>query len=107
VRFYYAVESLGRYVVDLFNGIHVHIDNGTAFIAVKMIMKTCVGIEVIETIADSYLLKFSDIGKKLKITIYRSERDIGKLIADIHINRIRSGMILAGHHKLFYRLSLA
>ena len=82
MRFDEAVKSLGCNIVDLIDGVHVHIDHGAAFIAIEVVMGVGVGIEMIQSVADPDLLKLTEFRKQLEITVYGAQRNIGILLTD-------------------------
>jgi hypothetical protein len=86
--------------------IHFKIHNPVAFGTDKMMMTADISIKAISASPGKDFVDLSQVREKPQIPINSSETDVGELLANIHINSIRSGMITPAGQKFFDALPL-
>ena len=71
------------------------VGNISTAVTYYMVMKICAAVKAVTTVRGWYLLHVAHIGKKIEITVYGAETDVGKFFLHMQIDGISSRMLMS------------
>jgi len=99
-------ETFLSFLINKVLVVHPDVQEGVAFSAYKMRMGFHMSVKPVGAVGCN-LYDLAQINQKSKIPVNGSQADIGKLLPHVHINGIRSRVVIAGHQEVLDGFPLA